>query len=123
MTQLKVALLLHPVDEIVVLFGIDAKQLLLDRWILDYDEIPRLAIGARHRPPPDLKNFGDVIVRDRIGLEVAHAHAGFDDFKQGVVVAREVALVHCGFPCSWVAFALPRLRGRAGEAAIPRYQS
>ena len=52
MAQLEIALLLHPVDELLVLLGIGAEQLLLDRRILDHDEVPGLAVGARHGPAP-----------------------------------------------------------------------
>ncbi len=93
MAQLEIALLLHPVDEVVVLLGIDAEQFLLDRGIRDDDEIPRLAVGARHRPAPDFENLRDVFVRDRIGLEIAHADARLDDVQQRVVVAGEIGSV------------------------------
>src|SRR5262249_57792064 len=63
MTQLEIALLLHPIDEVVVLLDIGAKQRLLVLGILDDDEIPRLAIGAGHRPTPDFENLSDIFVR------------------------------------------------------------
>ena len=70
MAQLEIALLLHPVDEFLVLLRIGPEQLLLDRRVLDHDEFPRLRIGARHRPAPGFENLVDVVVRDRIGLEL-----------------------------------------------------
>src|SRR5262245_2785909 len=94
MPQLEIALLLHPVDEIVVLLDIGAEQGLLGVGILDDDEIPGLSVGARHRPAPDLEDLRDVIVRDRVGLELAHARARFHEIEQRVVVAGEVALIH-----------------------------
>src|SRR5262249_28022515 len=60
MTQLEIALLLHPIDEVVVFLDVSAKQRLLGVGILDDDKVPRLAVGARHRPPPDFEDLGDV---------------------------------------------------------------
>src|SRR5262245_16711017 len=94
MPQLEIALLFHPVDEVVVLLDIGAEPRLLGLGILDDDEVPGLAVGARHRPAPDLENPRDVVVGNQIGLELAHARARFHEIEQRVVVAGEVALIH-----------------------------
>src|SRR5262245_26469111 len=94
MTQLEIALLLHPIDEVVVLLDIGAEERLLGLGILDDDEIPRLAIGAGHRPAPDFENLRDVFVRNGIGLELAHARARLHEIEQDVVITGEVALIH-----------------------------
>ena len=92
--QLEIALLLHPVDEIVVLLDIGAEQLLLHRRVLDHDEVPRLPVGARHRPASDFEDAPDVLVGDGIGFELADAGPAPDQIEQHVVVAGEVRLIH-----------------------------
>jgi hypothetical protein len=93
--QLEIALLLHPVDEFLVHLRIGAEQLLLDCRILDHDEVPGLAVGARHGPASRLQNLADAVVRDRIGLELAHAGTGADQIHQHVVVGNAgIGLAH-----------------------------
>jgi hypothetical protein len=94
MAQLEIALLLHPIDKVVVLLDIGAEQRLLGVGILDDDEIPGLAVGARHRPTPHFEDLRDVVIGDRVRLELAHARARFHEIEQRVVIAGEVALIH-----------------------------
>src|SRR5262249_713036 len=94
MTQLEIALLLHPIDEVVVFLDVGAEQRLLGVGILDDDEVPRLAVGAGHRPPPDFEDSGDVIVGDRIRLELAHACARLHEIEQDIVVTGKIGLIH-----------------------------
>ena len=97
MTQLEFALLLHPIDEVVVFLDIGAEQRLLSVGILDDDEVPRLPVGAGHRPAPDFEDLGDVIVGDRIRLELAHACARLHEIEQDVVITGKIGLIHHSF--------------------------
>jgi hypothetical protein len=46
MPQLEIALLLHPIDEVIVLLDISTEQGFLRLGILDDDKVPRLAVGT-----------------------------------------------------------------------------
>src|SRR5262245_30187376 len=122
MPQLEITLLLHPVDEVVVLLDIGAEQGLLGVGILDDDEVPGLAVGTRHRPTPDLEDLCDVVVGDRIGLELAHARTRFHEIEQRVVVAGEVALIH-GRPAAAGQSVKARRRRDESSCICRRHQS
>ena len=85
MAQLEDALLLHPVNEVGVVFRVAAEKIFFYLRIFDDDVFPRLRVSAGHRPPPRFKNVVDVAVRNRIGLQLTHAGAAANDVIEKIV--------------------------------------
>ena len=88
--QVVLALLLHPKNKVGVVLRVSVAQLFFGSRIGHHDEFPGLRVGAGHGPTGDFEDLVDGIFRDRIGAELAHAHAGLHEFEQhviGVVVA------------------------------------
>ena len=85
MAQIVLALLFHPENEVGVVLRVSVAQLFFDLRIGNDNELPGLRVGAGHRPARDFENFVDGILRNRIGPELAHAHARLHELEQHVV--------------------------------------
>src|SRR5215470_4981039 len=85
MAQVVFALLLHPENEIGVVLRIRVAELLFDLGIGDDDELPRLRVRAGHRPARDLENLVDRVLGNRIGPELAHAHARLHEVEEHLI--------------------------------------
>ena len=85
MAQTVFALLLHPENQIRVVLRVSVAQLFFDLRIGNDDKLPRLRVGARHRPARHFENLFYGVFRNRIGLELTHAMPRLHQLEQHVI--------------------------------------